>query len=185
MDPLDELSRGKASRLAMAVMATLIYVWIFPIIDTLVAAWPFTVTSIQWRYVTMVSLAPSVMTQALALAAGAALAWVLGWREALRTVAYVTLTVVGLAVLGLALHVMDYLQLIRSVPPDAKRRFQAGMVRWLVQLLSGAGVLAGVGIGALRAARAARDIAKVKAADKVILRGGVRERPSQAGRAEP
>ena len=175
MDPLDELSRGRASRLAIAVMITLGYVWIFPVIDSLMGSWPFAITSIQWRYLTLAALAPSIMTQALALAAAAALAWVLGWRDTIRAIAYVTLTVVVFAVLGLVLHLLDFLQLVRSVPPDAKPRFMAGMVRWLVQVLSGGAVLAAVGTGALRAARAATtDAAKSKAADKVILRAGTR-----------
>jgi hypothetical protein len=184
VDPLDEMSRGKAHRLAVAVMITLGYVWLFPVVDSLMGAWPFAILNIQWRYLTLAALAPSIMTQSLALAAAAGFAWVIGWRDALRVIAITTLVVAGVAVLGVGLHAMDYLQLIRAVPPDAKRRFGAGMIRWLVQIVSGGTVLTVVGLSALRAARAARDAIKLNPADKVILRGGVPERPSKAGRAQ-
>lgn len=180
MDPLDELSRGRAFRLGVAVMVTLGYVWIFPVLDTLLGSWPFVVTNIQWRYLTLNALAPSFMTQALALGGAAALAWVLGWRDLLRFVAYVALGVVVVALLAMGLHAMDFLQLIRAVPPDSKRRFMMGMWRWAVQLVSGAAVLAAIGYGSLRAGRSSHDLTKTKPADKVIMRNS--GRISRSGR---
>lgn len=130
-------------------MLVLAVLWLVPVLDSFVAAWPFDPANLQWRYRTIAILAPTMVTQMLAVTGAAVLGSLLGWRWLVRIASIIALLVMLFTLLGVIIHSMDYVQLKASVPEDSRAGFSLGMLRGTVQLVLGAtasGVLAVAGL---------------------------------------
>jgi hypothetical protein len=157
VESLEDLSWGHGRVLARSAVAVLAVVWLVPVLDSFAAAWPFEPASLQWRYRTIAVLAPTMVTQMVALTGGAVLGAVLGWRWLVRVAATVALAVMVFSLLGVIIHSMDYVQLKASVPEDSRASFSLGMVRGTAQLLLGTVASACLAVGGLMAVRTALD----------------------------
>lgn len=149
MESLDELSLGRARVLSQAAVVVLAVLWLVPVLDSFAAAWPFDPANLQWRYRTIAVLAPTMVTQLLAVTGAAVLGALLRWRWLVRTASMLALIVMLCTVLGVIIHSMDYVQLKASVPEDSRAGFSLGMVRCTAQLMFGAaasGILAAAGL---------------------------------------
>ena len=149
MESLDELSFGRARVLSQAAVVVLSVLWLVPVLDSFAAAWPFDPANLQWRYRTIAVLAPTMVTQLLAVTGAAVLGALLRWRWLVRTASMLALVVMLCTLLGVIIHSMDYVQLKASVPEDSRAGFSLGMVRCTAQLMFGAaasGILAAAGL---------------------------------------
>ena len=149
MESLEELSWGRARVLPQAVVVVLAVLWLVPVLDSFAAAWPFEPASLQWRYRTVAVLAPTMVTQLVAVGGATVLGAILGWRWLVRAASIVGLAVMVFALLGVIIHSMDFVQLKSAVPEDSRAGFSLGMVRGTLQLVLcaiAAGVLAAAGL---------------------------------------
>ena len=153
MITIEKLSVGRGRLLAAGFYSVCAVFLLSPSLDVLGAIVPVRFDNIQWRFGLVISLAPTIMVQAVALGATAVFAVLWGHRGVLRTLAVLAITLSVLyAIMALGFGI-DCLQLRGAIPSGRRDPFYVMVVKCLVQTVVGAVSLAVLGMGAWRITR--------------------------------
>lgn len=130
-----ERERGKS--VAVAACIALVFVGITPGLDAMLGALPWQPSNLRWRFVTVQSLAPSMILQCLALGLLALLCRALDWSLAARAVAVYAGLVGFLGLVLMGMLTLDSLQLRQAIPADSKSSFKMAIIRTALQITTG------------------------------------------------
>jgi hypothetical protein len=123
---------------------------LYPILDTVLAAWPLRPGETTWRFGVTGLLSRTLMTSSLGLLLTMVIALVAGHRVALRAAAVVSaVAAVTLLVLS-GLFMLDAVQTRANVNPQAKTAFDVASAVALIKTVLGAALAAGLAVGGWR-----------------------------------
>ena len=158
MITIEKLSEGRGRLLAVGFYAICGVFLLSPSLDVMGAIVPIRFDNIQWRFGFVISLAPTIMVQAVALGATAVFAVLWGHKNVLRALAILAITLAVLYGIMALMFAIDILQLRGAIPSGRRDPFYVMVGKCLVQSVVGGTALALLGTGSWR-------LTKTKVAD--------------------
>lgn len=153
MITIEKLSEGRGRLLAAGLYAVCGVFLLSPSLDVLGVIVPVRFENIQWRFGLVVSLAPTIMVQAVALGSVAVLAVLWGHKNVLRVLALAAMVLAVLYAIMALMFAIDILQLRAAIPDGRRSPFYVVVMKCVTQSLVGGGALWLMGMGAWRLTR--------------------------------
>lgn len=147
---MDARKLGPLAWAAYGVAAILV---VFPVVDSILGAWPLRLGDVQWRFGSLGLFSRALVTPALGVLLGVATAAAFGHRTRLRALAILAYlgSATCLAILGV--FVLDAMQARTQVAAEAMTLFNTASGFAVVKYFTGAVLFALMGFGGFRAAR--------------------------------
>ncbi|MBI2796948.1 MAG: hypothetical protein HYX65_09630 [Gemmatimonadetes bacterium] len=153
MITIEKLSEGRGRLLAAGFYGVCGVFLLSPSLDVMGAIVPIRFDNIQWRFGMVISLAPTIMVQAVALGATAVFAVLWGHKNVLRAISILAITLAALYAIMALMFAIDILQLRGAIPDGRRDPFYVMVGKCLTQSLVGGTSLAVLGMGAWRLTR--------------------------------